>query len=167
MILSQCSNLLQPDPTYDKIVEGPNQQYALIDKTLGNNKLIFLHEIHSTVLTEVLRYLYTQKVDDLASIADKLLYAASKFQIADLQKLCEREICRDMSVNTAPKLLLLASVTNARFVEAKAVELIASNPVKASKTQDWVELLEFPDLVTKIFSTQIPEKATFVGREYK
>lgn len=65
--------------------------------------IIKISDAHSTVITELLRYIYCNKVQDIASF-DRLLYkAADKYQIEGLKVICLQSIYQRINPQNAGK----------------------------------------------------------------
>ncbi|KAF2893106.1 hypothetical protein ILUMI_13062 [Ignelater luminosus] len=60
------------------------------------------------VVRELLRYIYTDKVDNTDTHANKLLPLSTRFNLPGLTALCERTLLESMTPNNVPNILLLA-----------------------------------------------------------
>lgn len=60
------------------------------------------------VVRELLRYIYTDKVDNTDAHANKLLPLSTRFNLPGLTALCERTLLESMTPNNVPNILLLA-----------------------------------------------------------
>lgn len=67
-----------------------------------------LPEYSHGVVSELLRYIYTDKVDNLDKYSHKLLPISTKFQLPGLTALCERSLIESLKPTNVPNVLLLA-----------------------------------------------------------
>ncbi|KAF5288099.1 hypothetical protein FQA39_LY15524 [Lamprigera yunnana] len=61
-----------------------------------------------TIVKELLRYIYTDKVDNTDAHANKLLPLSTRLHLPGLTALCERTLLESMTPTTVPNILLLA-----------------------------------------------------------
>ena len=73
----------------------------------GNNKISIM-DIDGPAMTEVLRYIYTQEVENIKILAPKLLHGAHKYAIYDLMKLCATAMIKNLTVENALEYFILA-----------------------------------------------------------
>ncbi|XP_017774120.1 PREDICTED: uncharacterized protein LOC108560911 isoform X1 [Nicrophorus vespilloides] len=67
-----------------------------------------LKEINYSLVKELFRYMYTDKVDGIDALCGKLLSLSVKFCIPGLQTLCERALLETITPNNVANILLLA-----------------------------------------------------------
>lgn len=60
------------------------------------------------MVSELLRYVYTDKVDNLEKYSHKLLPISTKFQLPGLTALCERALIESLKPTNVPNILLLS-----------------------------------------------------------
>lgn len=71
-----------------------------------------LTEHPSDLVNELIRYLYTDKVDNLEVNANRLLPIAVRYGIPGLVALCERALLENLTPQSVPNILLLADQCN-------------------------------------------------------
>ncbi|XP_058788574.1 speckle-type POZ protein-like [Phymastichus coffea] len=99
-----------------------------------NENKVTITDIRSTVMTEVLRFIYTAKVNKIDTIAAEILAAADKYQLTGLKKMCEEYLSTQLSVENACEILLVADQTNTEklynttldFITIHANEIVTS-----------------------------------------
>lgn len=80
----------------------------------------------SAIMKEVLRYIYSNEVKNLSSLACELVFAAEKYQIDGLKELCLDSITKTLSTeNTLQALLAADRLTKSEKLKAKCFEMIA------------------------------------------
>ena len=105
----------------------------------------------SGLMSEVLRFIYCNKVENLTAIAHKLNYAAEKYQLDGLKELCLEKIILSLSSENVLKSLVIANrVSNAKDLSDHCINHIISfnlnEALPASK--EWKDLPQ--DIVTRI-----------------
>ncbi|KAK1120862.1 hypothetical protein K0M31_011063 [Melipona bicolor] len=100
------------DITEDKIADIPELQENIIDKEnkRSNNRYMFsleLLDLSKEMTEELLRYIYSDHVDNLDNFAPQLLPLAERFCLQGLKELCERNLIETItSENIANRLLI-------------------------------------------------------------
>ncbi|KAL6953837.1 hypothetical protein U1Q18_046967 [Sarracenia purpurea var. burkii] len=86
-------------------------------------------DIRENVMEEMLRYIYTGKVENLDEMAYDLFEAADKYDLAELKAMCENVLCNNLSVDSAAKTLDLADLHHANELKSEAIESDLLNEV--------------------------------------
>ncbi|XP_065203418.1 speckle-type POZ protein-like [Planococcus citri] len=82
---------------------------------------IELQDITFPAFREMLRYIYTGKVQNLSILAADLLAAANKYDLKNLKAICENELCEKLSQSTAVSTLMLADMHHAENLKKQAL----------------------------------------------
>ena len=53
-----------------------------------SNNIIKITDIDGEAMEEILRFIYTQEVDEIDELAPKLLHGAEKYELNDMKELC-------------------------------------------------------------------------------
>lgn len=102
---------------FDKLFTTDMQEKNKNEATLQN--------IHSAVLEEVIKFIYTGKADILDSTkAKELLDAAEQFGIEGLKSICEQELLKALTKENALEMLKTADMFNAKVLEHESLEFI-------------------------------------------
>lgn len=67
-----------------------------------------LSDFQHSLVTELVRYIYTDKVDNAETHANKLLPLSTRFQLPGLTALCERTLLESLTPSNVANILLLA-----------------------------------------------------------
>ncbi|XP_065202488.1 speckle-type POZ protein-like [Planococcus citri] len=86
---------------------------------------------------EMLRYIYTGKCENIRELADDLLTAANKYGLSGLEKMCMKTLCKNLTIENAANMLLLADKHHANELKPKIIRFIAEKYVQVSNTTDW------------------------------
>ncbi|XP_037821030.1 protein roadkill-like [Lucilia sericata] len=109
-------------------------------------------DIASNVLQELLRFIYTDKVENLDEMAKFLLPAANKYALESLQKMCEIKLKDKLSIHTAVETLLFADLYTTFDLKASTLVFINTHATEVMKTQDWKNMIKtHPNLITELY----------------
>lgn len=75
-------------------------------------QVIDFADVDAPTMTELLRFIYCGKVNDLGLIAHKLIYAAEKFQMTELKELCSAHIKSTLNVGNVVDAWLMTDRIN-------------------------------------------------------
>jgi speckle-type POZ protein len=67
-----------------------------------------ISDFNSKTLREVLRFIYCNEVEDLDGISRDLIYAAEKYQLEGLKKICLNSIIKSLSNNNIVESLIIS-----------------------------------------------------------
>lgn len=73
-----------------------------------HNQTIEILDFDSTVMKEVLRFIYCTDIENLEKISRRLIFAAEKFQLEGLKKICIENIVANLSSKNVIRCLRLA-----------------------------------------------------------
>ncbi|KAL1403681.1 hypothetical protein pipiens_005595 [Culex pipiens pipiens] len=112
---------------------------------------IVIPNMDPQVFEEVLRFIYTDKVEGLPQMAYELLEVAEKYDLARLKVICENELLTGITVNAATKTLEFADMYRAEKLKAKTLHFLNRN---LRQIPNWEEFCSArPDLVAEILAT--------------
>uniref|UniRef100_A0A8D8B572 Protein roadkill n=1 Tax=Culex pipiens TaxID=7175 RepID=A0A8D8B572_CULPI len=112
---------------------------------------IVIPNMDPQVFEEVLRFIYTDKVEGLPKMAYELLEVAEKYDLARLKVICENELLTGITVNAATKTLEFADMYRAEKLKAKTLHFLNRN---LRQIPNWEEFCSArPDLVAEILAT--------------
>lgn len=111
---------------------------------------ITIKDMEPNVFREVLRFIYTDKVEGLPQMACELLAAADRYDLTRLKVMCEIALFEGITVGSATKTLIFADLHQAKELKARAIQFIGQN----MKTMaNWGEFCSArPDLVAEILN---------------
>lgn len=98
-------------------------------------------DLDFTTMKEVLRFIYCNEVENLDEIASDLIYAAEKYDLDGLKKICIDSMIKTLSVENVIQALVIAEcVSESRKLFEKCLDLIKSNYQVIIKTKQWKEM---------------------------
>eukprot|EP00095_Tigriopus_kingsejongensis_P006020 snap_masked-scaffold671_size114370-processed-gene-0.10 protein:Tk06020 transcript:snap_masked-scaffold671_size114370-processed-gene-0.10-mRNA-1 annotation:"protein roadkill isoform x4" len=112
------------------------------ETTENTNNEVVITDIEPDVLEQLLRFIYSDKVDNLSIFAGSLLTASDKYNIPRLKAICEETMCDNLDVSNAAEVLGLAYLHEAKTLQSIAVEFVTTNMVKVSETAGWKTITE-------------------------
>lgn len=83
-----------------------------------------VQDFDSKTMKEVLRFIYYNEVEDLKLLARDLIYAAEKFDIEGLKKLCLNNIIESLSTENVVESLIISDRIKAPKLFTECLELI-------------------------------------------
>ena len=113
--------------------------HDFLEKSEG---VVSVDDIEDDVMAELLRFIYTDKIEGLQDEQDdflaSLLTAADKYNIKRLKSICEKKLSGRLSVGNLIDLLILADVHNAEELKASALKLMISTSIgDLSQNRSW------------------------------
>uniref|UniRef100_A0A8D8BK06 Protein roadkill n=2 Tax=Culex pipiens TaxID=7175 RepID=A0A8D8BK06_CULPI len=118
----------------------------------SQQNLITIEDIRPEVVQEVLRFIYTDEVIGLETMAHELLAAADKYSLDKLRKMCENHLMGHLEQETILQTLVLADLYHAQKLKDHAIHFICEN-IKTMQGTDWKSFSSTrPDLVADIFN---------------
>jgi len=109
-------------------------------------------DVDHSVMSEMLRFIYTGKVANLDRMADDLLAAADKYALERLKVMCEEALCTSLTVDNVCEVLVLADLHSAEQLKAHAMDFINSHPTDVMETSGWKTMIaQQPHLVADAF----------------
>ncbi|KAL1397298.1 hypothetical protein pipiens_002542 [Culex pipiens pipiens] len=124
-------------------------QSRMQESTLNQITIV---DIEPEVFEQVLKFIYTDKVEGLAKMARDLLASADKYALDHLKNMCEDQLIGTITKETVLQTLALADLYRAQKLKDKAILFICAN-IKSMKTADWTEFcIANPELAAAIIS---------------
>ncbi|XP_065200076.1 speckle-type POZ protein B-like [Planococcus citri] len=143
---------------------------AMFEHNMKEKRLnkVVITDVTDEVLREMLRFIYTGKVQNLATMADSLLAAADKYDLERLKVMCEEALCGSMTTDNAANILILADLHNAEQLKAQTIEYINSHASEVIDTASWKVLIQsHPYLIAEVFRAMALQQAPSSGMAKK
>lgn len=112
------------------------------EERLRNPSHIDVKDIKPEVMTEVLRYIYTNEVHNISMYAKDLLYAADEFDLGNLREMCEMELCENITPENAYDVLTLATKIKAERLRLRAARYINSHLMEIIQTPSFNKIID-------------------------
>ena len=122
----------------------------------ANSGGIELREIKSDVLKTVLEFLYKNKIDlkdfkEDPDFAGDLLAAADMYQLKNLKRIAEDELCDNLQLENVLELVVIADRHGATKLKEKALKMIVEKKEQVENVDDWCKFIgTYPKLTAEI-----------------
>jgi speckle-type POZ protein len=115
-------------------------------------KCLELPGLSDEILQELLRYMYTDRVNNLDTTASTLLPVAESYHLPGLKLLCERTLVETITPESVASLLLLADQFGCDSLKRAALAYCEDNAASIKKSLAWkvMEIVN-PDLFLEAF----------------
>ncbi|XP_065202413.1 speckle-type POZ protein-like [Planococcus citri] len=143
-------------PSHKVILSSRSKVFeAMFQHDLQENQTsrIQVNDINEVVFLEILRFIYTGKVENLDSLASELLPVADRYDLRKLKIICENALIGKLSAKTAASILILADMCDAKDLKNQTVEFIKSHSedvVKNTNLDHKKELISRPYLLKNL-----------------
>ncbi|XP_031788787.1 protein roadkill isoform X2 [Nasonia vitripennis] len=99
---------------------------AMFDAESNERKEIILevHDISYDVLVEMIRFIYTGKINGIENMIEDLAIAANKFALHRLMIICEQAMIKCLSIHNFVNSLLFADKLKMKELKAMAIEFV-------------------------------------------
>lgn len=113
--------------------------------------------VSSEISEEVLKYIYTGKTPNVKTMCLPLLEAALKLELKDLISLCEAVVISQLTIEDAPKTLILADDYSMVALTEEVINFIVENAEEVGKLPFWREMMKtHPHLISEVtFQLQV------------
>ncbi|KAK6630441.1 hypothetical protein RUM43_014786 [Polyplax serrata] len=123
----------------------------VLEEILRHTNEINMENLTQDIAQEIIRYIYTDRVDNLEAHANMLISNADKLGLPGLKAICERFLIDSIKSESVPSLLLLSEQFNCETLKKAVMIFCEDNPNSIHKTMAW-KVLEMvnPDLFVEI-----------------
>jgi speckle-type POZ protein len=114
-------------PAHQNIIAGRSSVFkAMLTTNMMEKKSnrIQVGDIDGATMNELLRYIYTLKVENLDTLAAKILYAAEKYDLPKLKSKCASQLIKQLSSENVFDSLVLADRFNEKNLLTECMEYI-------------------------------------------
>ena len=110
-----------------------------------------IEDCEPEVFKAMLRFLYTDEMEETEEMAKKLLPIAKKYQVQLLQFKCEDTLTKNISTENCAEILLLADMQDALLLKKDALAYFCTHSGAVIKTTGWQTLRQTrPQLAVEI-----------------
>lgn len=83
-----------------------------------------IYDVDGRTMTEVFRYIYIGEIQDIQTLAPKLMYAAEKYNLTNLKKICSATMLEDLTIENVIDYFELAENLNAKKLLNRCMHFI-------------------------------------------
>lgn len=121
------------------------------DMKENKNGEVIISDLEYCTVADMVRYIYSGRVEDIKTKAAALLSAADKYDLKDLKSLSERSLVESLGVEQALDILILADLHKATHLRERAVQFFLSHKTEIFAQVDWkLKMKPYPDLLMEI-----------------
>ncbi|KAG5670776.1 hypothetical protein PVAND_001016 [Polypedilum vanderplanki] len=106
----------------------------MIEKKLNKIKV---KDIDGDTMHELLKFIYTEEVENSNNVAKKLIYAAEKYDLPELKSICISKLINEIAEENIFEILLLADRFNEEILLNKCMLFIKSNYDELENRNEW------------------------------
>lgn len=106
----------------------------------GEQKKVKIDDIDPRALTELIRFIYSGKVNEIESIAGDLLYAANKYDLQDLKPLCIESLALNLTPSNVLETFLLADLHQEKALKKFCLDFIKWKYDDVKEQEGWADL---------------------------
>ena len=130
-----------------------------MDMKEGASGEVEIKDVAVETMDMFLYYLYNEEVEDTKLVNTNLLFAAEKYYVPGLLKLCVQHLKASLSIDNVLDILLCAHLTNQEKLFNTASNFAMKNKGKLTKTMEWKEMMETnPKLIATVLSNVLGVK---------
>ncbi|RNA33106.1 roadkill isoform X4 [Brachionus plicatilis] len=130
----------------------------------GKSNRVTIEDVDSDVMTEVLRFIYTDKANGIDKMADLLLAASDKYALERLKALCEESLSNNLDTENAADTLVLADMHSANQLKTQAIDFINTHASDVIETHGWKNMTKcYPHLVAETFKALVNQQSPTIG----
>ena len=125
-----------------------------MDMKEGASGEVEINDVTTETMDILLYYLYHEEVEDTKLVDTNLLFAAEKYNVPGLLKLCVKHLKASLSMDNVLDILLSAHlIPNQEDLFNTASIFVYENKGKLTKTMEWKEMMETnPKLIANVLS---------------
>lgn len=130
-------------PALQGAMRKPNQDHLTTIKFANTNP---------EAVKKAIRFIYTNKLDDIKGVEKDVIDLAHKLEIARLPEACHDKMWQNMRIDSVVDNLILAEETNFDLLRCLSIKFIISNFKEVREHETWKKLSKFPDLLMELFT---------------
>ncbi|KAK0161328.1 hypothetical protein PV327_009809 [Microctonus hyperodae] len=136
------------------LARSPKFAAMVAEKILDSAEKNHVHitDIKVNVMEALLKFIYTNEVDNIDGIVNDLLDLADKYKIKDLKEICEETLYLSITDENSAKILIIADRYHCEDLKEKTINYINKNGLDILATDEF-EVMEknHPHLITQMY----------------
>lgn len=128
----------------------------------NESNYVEISDIDEKVLEQMLRYIYTDRCENIAEYAEGLFVAADKYDLEGLKLRCEQVLLKNLSVENAAAILIIADMHHAEKLKSDAINFIVRHSLEVANMPSWNGMMvSHPQLLNEVFKAVTKEALSF------
>lgn len=108
-------------------------------KEKSENK-VKISDVSPEVMQELLRFIYTGRVNNMSNLKMELLVASDKYMIEDLKNMCEEALIQGLKNENVPTMILFAEKYSARNLKAASLKFFTIHKKEIMTTNGFANI---------------------------
>lgn len=115
---------------------------------------VTITDIEVDVFEELIKFIYTGKIDQLDNLVHELFVVADKYQIESLKNICHDHLINNLTIQSAIQTLMLADLYRDTSLRSKALNFVvrSNKEIKTKVPINWSQLETQPHLLIEILN---------------
>lgn len=97
------------------------------DTKENKEKLITIEDAEPDTVKEMLRFMYTGRVQSLEKLAYELFSLSDKYALHGLREMCEESMCKNITIENAVNILVLSDLHSAKILKKSSMTFIKNH----------------------------------------
>ncbi|XP_055356909.1 speckle-type POZ protein homolog [Paramacrobiotus metropolitanus] len=111
--------------------------------TEAENGICRIDDTDGETIAAMLEFMYTATCADLSIMAEKLVVAADKYDLADLRAVCQECLCSSLNVASAARMLILSNQHDLKRLREASLQLSIHNMSQFAEAGGLDELRQY------------------------
>lgn len=117
---------------------------------------IHIPDIDFATVRDMVRFIYSGRLKDLADKSDLLLAAADKYDIRDLKSICCQHLASNLCTEQIVDVLVLADIHKANELKSQAIQYLLHHKEEVFSQPDWKHKLKnHPDILMEVLESTV------------
>jgi len=117
---------------------------------------IHIPDIDFATVRDMVKFIYSGRLKDLADKSDLLLAAADKYDIRDLKSICCQHLASTLSVDQIVDVLVLADIHKATDLKNQAIQFLLNHKEEVFAQPDWKhKLRNHPEILMEVLEATV------------
>jgi speckle-type POZ protein len=102
--------------------------------------IVYVDDLNNKTMMELLRYIYSERVENLEEVAFDLIYAASKYDLPDLFQMCVGSLAKQISPKSVLRILAIANLHSIQDMKNDCFAYIRWNYEAIRESPHWSQI---------------------------
>lgn len=102
------------------------------------------------VVREMVRFIYTNELDETDGIEKDIIEIAAKLEVEGLATACTSKLLKNISVESAVKCLILGHQNNLIDLKSRSMPFVIKNSKEIRQHESWKTIVNHPELVMEV-----------------
>ncbi|KAJ8686475.1 hypothetical protein QAD02_022269 [Eretmocerus hayati] len=141
-----------------KIILAKRSPYfaQLFAQNEDKRSMVEITDVKGDILAQVLKFIYSGRVDNFENITSELCVAAEKFSLEHLKNQCTQYLTQNLNIDKAASILAIASANNMPGLKKTCISFINRHAKEVIKTVGYTDLVtNFPLLVDELYRESV------------